>query len=373
MTKKKEKSGTAAGAAAGAAAAKSGNNADIRSFLQAAAGGQASGGGRQAGGGQDQAATPGKRKPTSPMEQAAKRTEYQEEEEDDDVFEEAQEENDVMECMRKELVDAGMSPQQAAIAMGIFMKGFQALVKKAAKEAAAAVAREVDKANVDAAEAAVNRRMEEDRCRRSILIHNADNWLGHLSDKHSLAEHITAWVHINVPTVTIMDAFMVGQAVDKPATSVFVTFGSATQKVTFFRMLAKTIQDKRNGWEKLNSISCRDAFPKRMMAEAKKLAQKGFSLRQSGKVANFRVVARGPACNPTLEVRTRMANNMRGRWENFKEMESSPTRPQAVAAAATPPRGDRSVDGRISTPRKTNTGIAHIENVCYVDVGGVEF
>jgi len=75
-------------------------------------------------------------------------------------------------------------------------------------------------------------------------------------------------------------------------------------------MLAMTIQNKKNGWEKLNSISCRDAFPKKMMAEAKTLAQKGFGLRQSGKVASFRVVARGPTCGPVLEVRARMANKM---------------------------------------------------------------
>jgi len=152
MTKKK--AGAAASVAAGAAAAKGSNNADIRSFLQKAAGGQVAGGqasgGGQGGGGLDQAATVGKRKATSPKEQTAKRMEYQEEDDDVDVFEEAQEVSEVMGGMTKELIDAGLSPQQAAIAMNIFMKGFQALVKKAAKEAAAAVVREVDKANVDA-------------------------------------------------------------------------------------------------------------------------------------------------------------------------------------------------------------------------------
>jgi len=269
--------------------------------------------------------------------------------------------------MQREMLEGGLSPQQAAMVMGIVMKGFQALVKKAAKEAVASAIREVDKANMDAAEAMVNRKIEEDRCRRSILIHNADKWVGHLSDTYSLAEHITAQVQRNWPSVTIMDAFMVGQGVDKPATSVFVTFGSVAQKATFFKILAKIIQDKKNGWEKLNSISCRDAFPKKMMAEAKRLAQKGFGLRQSGQVATFRVVARGPTCGPVLEVR-RMANNMRGRWEAFKERETPartppPTPPRtcpAVAAAATPPRGGLSVDGRRSTPRKSNSGFAHI-------------
>jgi hypothetical protein len=57
--------------------------------------------------------------------------------------------------------------------------------------------------------------------------------------------------------------------------------------------------------------------------ESKRLAQKGFTLRQNGQVATFRVVARGPACIPVLEVRARLANNMRGRWEIFKSQEAA--------------------------------------------------
>ena len=160
------------------------------------------------GGGRDQAATPVKRKATSPKEQAAKR--YQEEEDDKDAFEEAQEESDVMGDMQKELMEGGLSPKQVAMAMGIFMKGFQALVKKAAKEAVAAAIREVDRASMDAAEAAANKKLEEDRCRRSILIHNADKWVGHLSNSsgYSLAEVITVQIHkMFGQAVLVVDAF----------------------------------------------------------------------------------------------------------------------------------------------------------------------
>ncbi len=45
----------------------------------------------------------------------------------------------------------------------------------------------------------------------------------------------------------------------------------------------------------LKAISCRDAFPRALIEKAKELAPKGFQLRQNGKVAGFRVVARGKA------------------------------------------------------------------------------
>ena len=367
-----------------------GNNADIRSYLQAAAGGraavggQAAVGGRAAVGGQvavgdraaagGPAAAPVKRKAMSPKnQQAAKRTGYQEEEEENKVLEEAQEEMDVMVDMRRELLGAGLSPQQAAMAMAVFEKGVMALLKEAAKEAVTAAVKEVDRAGADAAEAAASRKWEEDRCRRSILIHNADKWVGHLNNSVSLAEHITAQIHKRFgQAVLVMDAFPVGQWVDNnPPTSVFVTFGSVAQKATFFKMMAMAIQDKKNGWEKLNGISCRDAFPKKMMAEAKRLTQKGFSLRQNGQVATFRVVARGPACAPVLEVKAKTASNMRGRWEIFKEKEAPPPTsrplppPMRPHNAATPPWGGRSVQGRRPTPRKSLTGTTHIEDEMY--------
>ena len=133
-------------------------------------------------------------------------------------------------------------------------------------------------------EAVTNMKWEEEKCRRSILIHNADKWAGHINNGFSLAENTTAQIHrLTGHTVLVLDAFTIGQWVDNKApTSVFVTFGSVAQKVTFFKVMAKNIQEKRAGWERINGISCRDAFPKERMAEAKRLTQKGVGLRQGG-------------------------------------------------------------------------------------------
>ena len=80
-------------------------------------------------------------------------------------------------------------------------------------------------------------------------------------------------------TVMVLDAFMVGQWLDnKLATSVFVTLGSVVQKATFLKLMA--------GWDKISCISCGDAFPKRGMAEAKRLNQKGLALRKNSQVAS---------------------------------------------------------------------------------------
>ena len=309
------------------------NSQDIRNFLQAAA-------------------TPAKRvrevDNTSPRDQQAAKKPAQNEEEDEE------EGGDIIEAMRRKIMEkAGLSPQQVEAVMEVVIEGVKELLQKATKEVAASAAKEATKAAADAA----NRRWEADRCRRSILIHNADRWVGDADNGYGLAENITAQIHrCMAHTVLVMDAFTIGQWVNnKPPSSVFVTFGSVAQKATFFRVLARCIQEKKPGYEQLRGISCRDAFPKEFVLESKRLAQKGFVLRQNGQVAAFRVVARGPACIPVLEVRARLQGNARGRWEIFKSQE----RPQPVvpmpgtAAATTPPTGSGRGEARRDTPRKS--------------------
>jgi len=183
--------------------------------------------------------------------------------------------------------------------------------------------------------------------------------VGEINNGYGLAENITAQIHrCMAHTVLVLDAFTIGQWVEnRPPTSVFVTFESVAQKATFFKVLARTIQERKIGWEQLRGISCRDAFPKEYVMESKRLAQKGFALRQNGKAAAFRVVARGPACIPVLEVRAGgAASGGRGRWEIFKTVERpQPVVPQpGTAAAATPPANNRRI--RSDTPRKSVGG-----------------
>ncbi len=68
-------------------------------------------------------------------------------------------------------------------------------------------------------------------------------------------------------------------------------------------------------------ISCRDAFPKDKVTEAKALVEKGMGLKRNGKIAAFRVVARGPGCIPVLEARYRGRDGHTYGWEVWKEDE----------------------------------------------------
>ncbi len=65
--------------------------------------------------------------------------------------------------------------------------------------------------------------------------------------------------------------------------SVYLSFGSAQQKSTFFRIMANRI---RFG----NDAARRDVFPKALIPEAKRLAQRGMELRINGEVVSFKVV-----------------------------------------------------------------------------------
>jgi hypothetical protein len=99
-------------------------------------------------------------------------------------------------------------------------------------------------------------------------------------------------------------------------TSVYITFRSPQQKSTFFRVLAHNT--KYGGEEQisqgLRAVSCRYTFPKALIEKAKELAQRGFQLRQEGKAAGFRVVARGDGCIPMLEVMERVASGQAPAW-----------------------------------------------------------
>jgi hypothetical protein len=326
---------------------------DIRDFLQ-----QAAGGGGQKGG----QSTPAKRGreegDSSPRDQQAAKKTAQDGEED--VFEDAEDAmgdvEDKLEAMRKKIMErAGLSPQQVEMVMEVVTEGIKEIMQTQTRLAAAAAAKEATKAATEAAREEASRYREADRCRKSIIMHNADRWVGDINNGYGLAENITAQIHrCMAHTVLVLDAFTIGQWVEnRPPTSVFVTFGSVAQKATFFRVLARTIQERKTGWEQLRGISCRDAFPKEYVMESKRLAQKGFALRQNGKAAAFRVVARGPACIPVLEVRNG-GNGGRGRWEIFKTVERpQPVVPQpgTAAAAVTPPATNRR--GRSGTPRKS--------------------
>ncbi len=235
------------------------------------------------------AATPVKRPRQTNMtpeeERASKRTQQEEEEFESASEGEAEWQN---ELRRNILQEAGLTEEQAATVMNLVMQAFRLRVVQEAKKVATQIV------------------LEDQDCRKSynsIIIHKADQWV----DKEAgplylnLAEKTTMAIHqLTGGSVAVLDAYTLGRwEVQNPPTAVMVTFGSRSQKTTFFKILAKrAMQDP-----KLKVISCRDAFPKRLVQSAKELAQKGNGLRTAGKIAAFRVVARGTGCLPVLETK----------------------------------------------------------------------
>jgi hypothetical protein len=160
----------------------------------------------------------------------------------------------------------------------------------------------------------------------SIIIHRADQWVKDGAEGRpfppifelTLAEKVTVGIHhMTGGSVAVLDAYSLGRwDSPTPVNSVLVTFGSRAQKSTFFKLLAK----KANNDPKLRAISCRDAFPKKLVKESKALADKGNSLRTSGAIASFRVVARGMGCIPVLEVKGWNGEGRReARWRVYTE------------------------------------------------------
>jgi hypothetical protein len=155
------------------------------------------------------------------------------------------------------------------------------------------------------------RESEFKKCRRSLLIHNVDKWIEADKDSegHSLADKATAAVHkLTYGMVTNQEAFPLGQwKMGQPSTSIYMMFGSARQKTCFFRVLANKMRatacQANGGQMPLGGISCRDAFPRDKVNVA------------------FRVVARGPACIPVLEVRYRGRDGHIYGWEFWKKEE----------------------------------------------------
>jgi hypothetical protein len=174
-----------------------------------------------------------------------------------------------------------------------------------------------------------HRESELKKCRRSLLIHNVDKWVENdkETEGYSLADRATAAVHkMTGGMVTVQEAFPLGQwKMGQAPTSVYMTFGSARQKTCFFRVLANKMRvaaaQANGGPTPLGGISCRDAFPKDKVNDAKALVDKGMGLKRSGKIVAFRVVARGPGCLPVLEARHRGRDGLSYGWEVWKEDE----------------------------------------------------
>ena len=249
-------------------------------------------------------------------DQAAKRAPARQEEEEvvlEDLEDTEEEEDEAWQAqLRRTMMEAaGLTPEQANICMRHIKKTFKERVAEEAKR----IAKKVFKDEVEVA-----------KCRRSILMHNADRWVAPdvYTQGYSLAERVTAAVQRTCGgMVTVVDCFAVGgwQEGRQPS-SVYLSFGSAQQKTTFFKIMANRIRFGNEAQQNIRVLACRDAFPKDYIMDAKKLAQKGMSLKREGLIASFRVVARGLGCIPVLETRARTAGGQpAARWMVYQDQE----------------------------------------------------
>jgi len=153
---------------------------------------------------------------------------------------------------------AGLTPEQARICMQHIKKTFQEKVAEEARRIAKKVFREDG---------------EIAKCKRSILMHNADKWVAgdQSTFGYSLSERVTAAVHrMSGGMVAVVDCFTVGAwQAGKAPSSVFLSFGSYQQKSTFFRIMANRVRFGSEQQQNIRVLACRDAFPKDLIPEGK--------------------------------------------------------------------------------------------------------
>ena len=198
--------------------------------------------------------------------------------------------------------EVGLSTDQVERVMKIVLEAFKAQVVRESKKIATQI---------------VQDDYDIRRSSNSIIIHRADQWVGNEGEMN-LAEKVTMAIHqMAGGAVSVLDAFVLGRWIEQsPPTAVMVTFGSRSQKTTFFKILAKRV----SGDAKLRNISCRDAFPKKLVESAKEIAKKGGMLKNTGEIAAFRVVARGPGCVPILEVKGALDGGRReAKWRIYSD------------------------------------------------------
>jgi hypothetical protein len=106
-------------------------------------------------------------------------------------------------------------------------------------------------------------------------MHNADKWVAsdQMTMGYSLSEWVMAMVHrVCGGMINVVDCFAVGAWKEgRMPSSVFLSFGSARQKSTFFRIMANRVRFENEAAQSIRVLACRDALPKDLIPEAKRL------------------------------------------------------------------------------------------------------
>jgi hypothetical protein len=160
---------------------------------------------------------------------------------------------------------------------------------------------------------------------RSIMIHGVDDWkmtekqkeyYKGVPDEESITEELLTLTKYRIAVTDCVvfrarDITAGGAQGRGRIIGVKVTLGSASQKRILYRRVAEVMRAEKpeDRWG-LEKVSFRDCFPNHQMEQMNKMVQDGLELKKTGKVASFRVVARGVECVPTLEVKETRG----GRW-----------------------------------------------------------
>jgi hypothetical protein len=304
------------------------------------------------------AATPTKRDSgaLSPHDNAAKRPQ------DGDSSEGETGEAEWQQELRENMAGvAGLSEQQVEQVMEMVLRAFKLRITE--------VARRISRA------AAVDDYETRKSC-NSIIIHRADQWVSGQVDTigFNLAEKVTKAVHkMTEGAVAVLDAFTLGRwDANVQPTAVMVTFGSRTQKTSFFRILAARA---RQGAQEVRVISCRDAFPKKHLQSAKDLVKIGADRKTAGAIAAFRVVARGEGCVPVLEVKGWIGEGRRENiWRIYEGNTTGTGMPQREGGARTTREQRRGEGGlnKPATPRKPTGSTSNLSLGRGGVIGGFE-
>ena len=175
-----------------------------------------------------------------------------------------------------------------------------------------------------AAAAVFQEQRETEKAVRSVVVFNADRWQipeqGDGLGVQPLADRITGAIHrMTGHMVSVMEAIPMGPRREgrEPA-MVRVVLGSARQKSTLFRCLAAHVRNGTRIGQELAKVSMRDYFPREKVNDAKVLIQRGAVLKRNGKIGSYRVVAKGDACIPVLEVKYHVGGGQKGPWIVFQ-------------------------------------------------------
>ena len=175
-----------------------------------------------------------------------------------------------------------------------------------------------------AAEQVYQEKQEEEKAARSLVIFNADKWQipeqGDGLGVQPLADRITGAVHrLTSHMVSVQETIPMGPRREgKEPNMVRIILGSNRQKATLFRCLAAHTRNRTRIGEEVSKVSIRDYFPREKVNDAKILVKRGAVLKRNGRIAGYRVVARGEGCFPILEVRYDVGGGRRGPWVVFQ-------------------------------------------------------